>query len=133
MDFMDFNDERDDLADDEATAHRARAATMLDQIACDAKEALADQNIAIDLFFLVPNSGEAVLIYGTPGDPDDGLWNRVREIVGSIVAESIGLDRVQCRQVMCAATDSIADHQRTDSPAQPPSPTPALQHVGADQ
>jgi hypothetical protein len=131
--------EPDDLTDCEDVAdRRARAEAMLGQIARDAKEALADQGIDIDLFLLAPNSGEAILIYGTAGNPPDDEWNRVGEIVGSIVAQSIGLDRVQSRPVTCAATASIADHQPTESPAQPsepsgcrraPVPAPALQHV----
>ena len=111
-DQIDHTDVRDEPMDG-VEAHRGRAAAEIDQIARDAKEALADEGIDIDLFFLAPNSGKAILVYGTPTDPDDASWERVGEIVGSIVAQSIGLDRVQCRPVTCAATNSIADHQPT--------------------
>ena len=139
---MDAHDERDNLTDDgNVAAHRARAKAELNQIARQAKQALADHGIDLGLFFLIPNSGDAIITYGTPGDPPDDEWNRVREVVSSIVRQSVGLDRVRCREVMCATTHSVADHQPQASvqPIEPsgcrstPSPTPALQNVGADR
>jgi hypothetical protein len=147
---MDIGDALDDLTDDgRAVAHRARVATMLNQIAQQTKQALSglrpmralriDADINLDIFFLLPNSGEVIVTLGTPGNHPDDEWNRVGGIVGSIVAQSIGLDRVRCRPVTCATTDSIADHQPTKSPAQPsepsgcrPAPAPALQQAGAE-
>jgi hypothetical protein len=139
---MDIHDELDDPTDDidEAT-YRDRAASKLDQIARQAKQALADQDIDIALFFLVPNSGDAILAYGTPGDPPDDEWQNVSAIVSSIVRQAVGLDRVRCQRVMCATTDSIADQpsQPTVKPTgQPgccsmPMHAPALQHTGAEQ
>jgi hypothetical protein len=137
---MDANDD-DDLIDDEAdvTAHRARAREMLDQITRQAKQALAGEGI--DLFFLIPNSGDTILMFGTPADPDDKAWNRVGEIVSSIVRQAVSLDRVRCRPVMCATTDLIVDYQPTGSPAQPAESSgccamsiraPAAQHAGAE-
>ncbi len=96
----------DDLTgdSDEAT-YRERAAAKLAQIARDAKDALADHGIAdIDLFFMAPNSGDSVLIFGTAGDPDDAAWERAGEIVSAIVRQAVGLDRVRCREVQCATT-----------------------------
>ena len=123
-DQIDHTDVRDEPMDG-VEAHRGRAAAEIDQIARDAKEALADQGIDIDLFFLAPNSGEAILIYGTAGNPPDDEWDRVGEIVGSIVARSIGLDRVRCRPVTCATTNSLADHQPQATSVQPTEPSAA--------
>ena len=51
----------DDLADDDAViAHRARAKAELGQIARQAKQALADAGIDLNLFFLVRNSGDTI-------------------------------------------------------------------------
>jgi hypothetical protein len=103
---MDINDALDDLTDEERVAvHRKRAATKLDQIARDAKEALAYQGIEAPLFFLVPNSGNAILTFGTSLDPDDNEWNRVAEIVSAIVRHTVGLDRTRCQEVVCMTTD----------------------------
>ncbi len=125
---MDIHDEPDDLADDcDVTAHRARAAAKLDQIAQQTQQMLAEAGVAIDVFFLIPSSGDAVLIFGTTADPSDDLWNKVRDIVAPIVRQSVGLRGTRCRAMACAATtDLIADHQPT------PMSTPALQHAEAD-
>ena len=65
--------ELDDLIEDgdDVMDYRARAKTELDRIARQTKQALAEQGLDITVFFLVPNSGEAVLfIWQHPADPD---------------------------------------------------------------
>jgi hypothetical protein len=108
---MGINDEPDDLTDDDdlTAVQRARARDLLDQIVQQTNQALIDTGIDLDLFFLIPNSGNSILTFGTPADPDDTSWNHAGEIVASIVQKVVGLDRVRCRQVTCATTDSIAD------------------------
>ena len=100
----------DDLTpDDDVAAHRAKAKTELDQIAGQARQALTEQGLGdISLFFLIPNSGDSILAFGTPGDPDDHLWNRVGEIVAAIVRQTVGLDRY-------AVQTSHVCHHRHDS------------------
>ena len=122
---MDAHNEHDDHTNDgdAVMVYRARARSLLDEITQQTKQALIDADIDLGIFFLVPNSGKAIVVFGTPADPDDASWERVGEIVGSIVAQSIGLDRVRCRPVTCAATDTIADHPSTESPAQPSEPS----------
>ncbi len=62
---MDFNDEREDLTDDgRAAAHRERATAMLPEIAQQVKEALDRAGIDTSVFFLVPNSGDAIITFG---------------------------------------------------------------------
>ena len=121
---METHDALDDLTDDErVAAHRERVKAMLPEIAQQIREALAEQGIDTPLFFIVPHSGDAIITFGTSGDPSGDEWDRVGEIVGSIVAQSIGLDRVRCRPVTCATTDPIVNHQSTESPAQPTDPS----------
>jgi hypothetical protein len=98
-------------ADDDVTAHRARTIETLDQITQKAKLALIEQGIDLPLFFIVPHSGDALLTFGTITDPPDVLWDRVGEIVSSVVRQSVGLERTRCRPVVCATTESAADHQ----------------------
>jgi hypothetical protein len=124
----------DDAADDEDTAtYRERAKAMLDRIAAQTKQALSQRGVELDLFFVTP-SRHSVVTFGTMSDPPKQLWGEVSAVVSSIVEQVVGLDRVRCREVMCAATDSAVDHQPPQSPAQPaaPTPTPALQHAGAE-
>ena len=140
MDTNDANDEHDELADDidEAT-YRERAAAKLDQIARDAKQALVEHDI--DVFFMIPNSGRSIIVFGTPADPDDETWKTVSAVVSGIVRGAIGLDRSRCRSLACATTASVADRQPTGSPVQPsessgccsmPMHAPAVQHTGAE-
>ena len=108
--------ELDDLTEDgdEVTAYRARARTELDQIARQVKQALAEQKIDFDLFFLVPNSGEAILMFGTPADADDLTWERVGDIVSAVLRQVAGLDGTRCRPVMCSTTtDAEADNEHS--------------------
>lgn len=101
---MDFNNERDDLTDDDVVAHRARAKAQLLQIAQQAKRALQEGGIDLDLFFLIPSSGDSILTFGTSSDPDDHLWTCVSEVVSSILRQTVGLDYTRCREVVCLTT-----------------------------
>ena len=124
--------ELDDLNEDgdEVTDYRARARAELDRIARQTKQMLAEHMINLDIFFLIPNSGESVLLYGTPADPDDLLWERVSNIVSAVVREAVGLDGTRCRPVMCrTTTDAVADNEHSPSLIS----TPTLQNMGAEQ
>ena len=89
---MDALDEHDYLIDGDAvTVHRDRAREMLNEIARQTKQALAEHRIDLSVFFLVPSSGDAVITFGCSGDPDDELWSRVAAIVSAIVGRSVGL------------------------------------------
>jgi len=106
----------DDLTDDERVAvHRARAATMLTEINRQAKQTLVDAGIDLDLFFLIPNSGEAIITFGTSGDPSDDQWGRVADVVSSVVRQSVGLDRSRCQEVICATTDDLRQPAGADA------------------
>jgi len=137
---MNVHDEHDDLTNDlsddgDVSMYRARAASKLDQIIQQVRMALAEQGIHTPVFLLVPNSGNAIMTFGTITDPPDDQLGRVGEIVASIVAQSCGLIRVRRREVVCADTNSITDHQPLQGPAgcSTPSPTPVLQRTGADR
>ena len=123
-------EEPDDLKDCEDVAgHRDRARNLLPQITQQVRQALNDADIDLDVFLMIPASGDAVATFGTVADPDDELWKRVTEIVSSIVRETVGLGRTRCREVICATTH---DHQPSGSSvSRTPIPTPALQASGA--
>jgi hypothetical protein len=129
-------EEFDDPADDDGvTAYRASARAALDQIASQVKDALVEQQIDLDLFFVSPSS-ESLLCFGTMSDPADELWDKVSSLVSSIVSGAVGLDRVRSRTVVCAATGSIADQQPHAASVQPDEPStsqPAPETAGADR
>ena len=101
------------------------------QITQQVRQALNDADIDLDVFLMIPASGDAVATFGTVADPCDELWKRVTEIVSSIVGRTVGLDRTRCREVICATTH---DHQPSGSSvSRTPIPTPALQASGAGE
>jgi hypothetical protein len=101
---MDDNDGRDDLTDDEAEvmAHRARARDLLTEITQKVRQALDHAGIDLDVFVMIPSSGDAIATFGAAGNPPE--WDRVSELVSSIVGQSVGLARTRCREVACAST-----------------------------
>ena len=111
-------------------AHRACVRAGLDEIARQAKQVLAEQKIGLDLFFLTPNSGESVLMFGSPTDVDDPTWERISDIVSSGLRQVIGLEGTRCRPVMCSTTtDAGAGNEHSLMPILTPTASPA----GADR
>jgi hypothetical protein len=97
---------------DDAADYRERAAAKIDQIAQQTKQMLAEAGIDIPVFFLIPSSGDSVLIFGTPANPCDDLWTRVAEIVAPIVRQLVGLAGTRCRAMACA---TIQDQECCDA------------------
>ena len=79
------------------------------------KQALADAAISIDVFLMVPGSGDAIVTFGpvTDPDPNDDEWQTVSAIVASVVRRAIGLDRSRCRSLACATTHDQESHDAT--------------------
>jgi hypothetical protein len=93
-------------------AHRARARSLLPQIMEQVKQSLDEAGIGLDVFVMIPSSGDAVATFGTVIDPPDAVWGRVGDIVCSIVGKAVGLGRVSRRELACATT---ADRRSIDS------------------
>jgi hypothetical protein len=89
-----------DMADE--TAYRERAMELLDKFAQQARAVLRDAGIGIDLIFVVPASGDAILTFATAAELYNQEWHALRTSVSSLVRRSIGLERAQCRDVVCA-------------------------------
>jgi len=71
------------------------------------RQALDDAGLDLDVFIMVPSSGDAIASFGAAGTPDDQTWDHVAEIVVSIVRQSVGLTRTRCRQIACVSTAEI--------------------------
>ena len=67
--------------DEDVAAQRAKAKDLLPQITQQVKQALYEACIEIDVFLLIPTTGDAIATFGTLADPPDELWNSVGEIV----------------------------------------------------
>jgi hypothetical protein len=117
------------VEDDEGVAaQRARAKDLLPQITQQVKQALQEASIGVDVFLMIPATGDAIATFGTLADPPDELWTRIGEIVCSIVRRAVGLDRVCSRPLSCATT---ADEMTNPTGAMP-STTPASRAAGAE-
>jgi hypothetical protein len=99
---MDTHDSTtDDVADEDA--YRERAITLLDELAHRARVALRSANIPLNVYFIVPQSGDAILTCGAAANKEQ--WQEIKATVGSIVRHSIGLEPRRCREVICAMAD----------------------------
>ena len=92
------------------------------------KQALQEAAIEIDVFLMIPATGDAIATFGTLADPPDELWTRIGEIVCSIVRRAVGLDRVCSRPLSCATT---ADEMTNPTGAMPMT-IPASLAAGAE-
>lgn len=95
-------DARDRLKDDQAdeAAYRERATAILDELAHQARAALRNAGIRLNIYFIVPPSGDAILTLGAAVNEEE--VQKIKEMIGSIVRRSIGLEPGQCREVICA-------------------------------
>ena len=97
------------IEDDEGVAaQRARARNLLPQITQQVKQALQEASIEIDVFLMVPATGDAIATFGTLADPRDELWSSVGEIVCAVLGKTVGLKRARRRELVCAATADIS-------------------------
>jgi hypothetical protein len=78
----------------------------------------------MDVFVMIPNTGDAIATFGTIIDPPDEVWSRVGEIVCSILRKAVGLDRVRCRELACATTADQMTSPAESAPIPTPTPTP---------
>jgi hypothetical protein len=106
---MNLNESDDELTgdDENRVSYRDRAAAKLDDIAREVKQALVERGFALDIFFLIPRSGDAIILFGTPTDPSYAEWESISEIVSDIVRRAIGLDRSGYRSLVCAMTPQV--------------------------
>ena len=97
------------IEDDEAiVAQRARARNLLPKITQQVKQALHEASIEIDVFLMIPTTGDAIATFGTLSDPPDELWTSIGEIVCAVLGNTVGLERARCRELACANTADIS-------------------------
>jgi hypothetical protein len=94
--------ERCSVTDDDDMAYRERATALLDEFAQKARAVLRDAGIALDIFFLVPASGDVILTFGAAAELYSEEWKAIKATVSMLVRRSIGLEPAQCRDVVCA-------------------------------
>ncbi len=112
-------------------ARRARARNLLPDITQEVKQALKEAGIEMDVFLMIPMSGDALATFGTIIDPPDEVWARVGEIVCLVLRKAVGLGPVRCRGLACATTADQMTSPADLVPTPIPTPTPPLA-VGAE-
>jgi len=95
-------DERTD--EDNVAVRRARARNLLPQIVQQVKQAFDEASVEIEVFVMIPATGDPIATFGTVIDPPDEVWARVSEIVCSVVQKVVGLERARCNALSCATT-----------------------------
>jgi hypothetical protein len=75
--------------------------SRLADIALLTRTALDNAALPLEIFFVIPASGHAMISFGTPGDPLDEDWDRVDQIISNIVGNIVGLGGLHGRELPC--------------------------------
>lgn len=87
---------------------REHATRWLPTIVERTRSALAESEIRQDVFFVVPNSGNAVVLFGTADDPEDAVWDRISGIVVGIVQDVLQMQHAYSRNLASALAHSTS-------------------------
>ena len=101
---MDQTD-RQTKSDDILAARRDIIKQSLNEITNDIGTALRDAGLNFPVFLTVPNSGNSLATIATPLDPSDDDWQHASAIACQIIAKKVGCDRLQGRELTCAAAN----------------------------
>jgi hypothetical protein len=83
--------------------------------------ALVQAGLAYPMYLCVPTSGNALLTFACPLDPDDDEWDRITGIAREIVGKKIGSIQLQTRELACAmAGTTMAANEFVDEQEVPP-------------
>jgi hypothetical protein len=100
-------DERSTLTndDDDESDFRERATAILDEVAAQARARLHAAGIRLNVFFVVPRSGDAILTLAAAICPEE--WQNIKGVLSSLVRRSVGLlEPSRCREIVCVGTYS---------------------------
>jgi hypothetical protein len=84
-----------------AQANREKIRDSLNEITAELNSALAAAGLACPVYMCIP-TGNALLTFACPLDPDDNEWARITEIALEIVGKRIGKTQLQTRELACA-------------------------------
>ena len=92
---------------DDLDTQRDSIRGSLDAITNDFGMALRDAGFGhIPVYFVVPNSGDALASLATPLDPSEDDWSRILEIAYRVIQEKIGCGNLRGRALTCAAINT---------------------------
>jgi len=88
--------------EDRLESQRETLRQSLNKITAEFNSALVAAGLAYPIYICVPTSGNALLTFACPLDPDDDEWARVTGIALEIVGKKIGTTQLQTRELACA-------------------------------
>jgi hypothetical protein len=93
-------------SDDKLDAHREIIRQSLNEISNDIGMALRDVGLTFPIYFVTPNSGDALVTIATTLDPSDEDWRRAAAIVCEIIEMKVGCGRLRGRELACAVANA---------------------------
>ncbi len=108
-------------AEDRLESQRDTIRQSLNQITEELNSALAKAGLAYPVYMCVPTTGNSLLTFACPLDPDDDEWARITEIALEIVGQKTGTTQLQTRELACAmagatmAANEFVDEQEAPS------------------
>jgi hypothetical protein len=88
-------------AEDRVENQRETIRQSLNDITAELNSALVAARLAYPVYLCVPTSGNVLLTFASPLDPDDNEWARITEIALEIVSRKIGVTSLQTRALAC--------------------------------
>jgi hypothetical protein len=82
-------------------ANRTTIERSLAEISAQINTALIEADLVYPIYMCVPASGDALLTFACPVDPNDDEWNRVTQIVCDVVGAFTD-KRLHSRPLSCA-------------------------------
>ena len=78
---------------------------LLPDIASRTRAALDDAALAVEVFFTVPVSGDALFNFATSTHPSDPAWAQANQIVCNTIANITGIEGLRSRCISSATSD----------------------------
>ena len=92
---------------DDPNPQRESIRGSLDAITNDIGMAMRDAGLGhIPIYFVIPNSGDALASLATPLDPSEADWSRILEIAFQVIQKKIGCGNLRGRPLACTAINT---------------------------
>jgi hypothetical protein len=78
---------------------------LLPDIASRTRAALDGAALAVEVFFTVPVSGDALFNFATSTDPSDPAWAQANQIVCNTIANITGIEGLRSRSLSSVTSD----------------------------
>jgi hypothetical protein len=97
-----MTDQLEPRANDTHEAKRDTIRQSLNHITAELNTALVAAELAYPIYLCVPATGNALVTFACPLDPDDHEWDRIIQVVREIVGKKLGSTRFTTRPLACA-------------------------------